>query len=199
MSLLIESIKVVDGQYQNIFYHEQRLNRSLRTLCGVTEYIDLEKFLAGFQQPVNDVLKCRIIYDENEMAVEFIPYQIKTIETLRVVEHDRINYEFKYVNRKTIDRLFGLRRDCDDILIVKRGMVTDSSYCNIVFRKGSQWVTPWSPLLKGTQRQKLIDLGIITEEEIRLKDIGTFDTWKLVNAMMEFNAPEYEMSNIFLK
>lgn len=199
MSLLIESIKVVEGQYQNIFYHEQRMNRSLRTLCGVTDYLDLEKFLSGFRPPPDGIHKCRIVYDENEMAVEFIPYQMKTIQTLKVVEHDRINYEFKYSNRKAIDRLYALRRNCDDILIVKRGMITDSSYCNIVFKRGNQFVTPWSPLLKGTQRQKLIDLAIIAEEEIRLKDIATFDSWKLINAMFEFTAPEYQMSNILIK
>lgn len=199
MSLLIESIKVTNGQYQNLFYHEQRLNKSLRTLCGVTEYTDLEKVLSSYQPPGDGIYKCRIVYDENAMEVEFIPYQMKAIETLKVVEHDRINYEFKYSDRKDFDRLFALRKGCDDILIVKRGMVTDSSYCNIIFRKGNQWVTPWSPLLKGTQRQKLIDSSVIEEDEIRLKDVSSFNAWKLINAMIEFNAPEYEMSNIQLK
>ena len=199
MSLLIETIKVTNGQYQNLFYHEQRMNKALRTLCGVTEYVDLEKFLSKHQPPRDGICKCRIVYDEDAMEVEFTPYQMKVIETLKVVEHDRINYEFKYADRKDIDRLFELRKGCDDILIVKRGMVTDSSYCNIIFRKGDHWVTPWSPLLKGTQRQKLIDSAVVEEDEIRLRDISSFDTWKLVNAMIEFDAPEYEMSNIQLK
>lgn len=196
---MIESIKVTDGEYQNLSYHEQRMNKSLRTLCGVGEHFDLGRFLEKFQHRAEGVFKCRLLYDENSVEAEFLPYEFKTIATLKVVEHDRINYEFKYADRKTINRLFELRRDCDDILIVKRGLVTDSSYCNIVFRRGKDWLTPWSPLLKGTQRQKLIEREIINEEEIRLKDIKTFDAWKLINAMIEFDAPEYGISNIFIK
>ena len=196
MSLLIESIKVKDGQYLNLFYHEQRMNRSLRTLCGSTENIDLEKFLGKYEAPADGIHKCRIVYDDNSMEVEYTPYQMKVIETLQVVEHDRINYEFKYADRRTIDRLFAMRGKCDDILIVKRGIVADTSFCNIVFRRENEWVTPWAPLLKGTQRQKLIDDQIIIEEEIRITDLPAFDSWKLINAMIEFDAPENEISNI---
>lgn len=198
MSLLLESIKLLDGQYCNLFYHEQRMNRSLRMLCGETGHLDLEMFLDNIQRPEEGLYKCRLVYDETCREVEFIPYQAKTIHTLRIVEHDRINYEFKYTNRKTIERLFDLRKNCDDILIVKRGLVTDSSYCNIVFRKGKHWYTPWSALLKGTQRQKLLDRGLIREEEIRVTDIKSFETFKLINAMLEFDGPEVEVSHIVL-
>lgn len=196
MSLLLESIKLQDGEYHNLFYHEQRMNRSLRMLCGVHEHFELEEFLYRIERPETGLYKCRIVYDDNSREVEFLPYEPKTLTTLRIVEHDRINYEFKYCDRKNINRLFDLRRDCDDILIVKRGFVTDSSYCNIVFRRGSRWFTPWSALLKGTQRQKLLERNIIAEEDIRIEDITTFDSFKLINAMIEFEGPEIEVSNI---
>jgi len=112
------------------------------------------------------------------------------------VHHNRISYEFKFQNRKTIDRLFEKREDCDDILIVKGGKVTDSSFANIVFRNGKDWVTPWSPLLKGTMRQKLIETNKIQPEKILEEDIKSFQTFKLINAMMEFDGPEIEVSNI---
>jgi branched-subunit amino acid aminotransferase/4-amino-4-deoxychorismate lyase len=35
-------------------------------------------------------------------------------------------------------------------------MVTDSSFANIVFKRGKKWYTPWAPLLKGTMRSKAI-------------------------------------------
>jgi 4-amino-4-deoxychorismate lyase len=196
MSLLVESIKLVDGKFCNLFYHEQRMLRSLGMLCGVEDDFNLEQFLAGLSTPTNGVYKCRIIYDDLSKQVEFHPYEPKSINTLRIVEHDRISYEFKYVDRKSIDRLFQLRKDCDDILIVKKGLVTDSSYANIVFRKGKEWFTPWSPLLKGTQRQKLIDENKVVPEEIKAEDIRSFDTFKLINAMSEFNNPEIDVKNI---
>jgi 4-amino-4-deoxychorismate lyase len=196
MSLLIESIKLLDGEFQNLFYHEQRMNHSLETLCGVEEPMDLEVFLRKFNPPSKGLFKCRVTYDETTQEIEFIPYVPKPITSLRVVEHDRISYEFKYADRRTIDKLFELRKGCDDVLIVKRGLVTDSSYCNIVFRKGKHWYTPWSALLKGTQRQKLIEWQKITEEEIQLQDVKSFDAFKLINALFEFDGPEIPVDKI---
>jgi 4-amino-4-deoxychorismate lyase len=196
MSLLLESIKLVDGEFRNLFYHEQRMNRALKFLCGVQEYFDLEEFLLSLDLPKKGLYKCRMIYDDVSKDIEFIPYQYKTINSLRVVEHDRVSYEFKYADRKVLNRLFELRKNCDDVLIVKRGLVTDTSYANIVFRRGKHWYTPWSALLKGTMKANLLEQNLIQEEEIRLEDIKTFETFKLINAMWEFDAPEIEVSNI---
>ena len=196
MSLLIESIKLLDGEYRNLFYHEQRMNRSLKILCGLHDFFNLEEFLQNIDRPSDGLYKCRIVYDDESREVEFLRYQPKTINSLRVIENDRISYEFKYLDRKTIDRLYDLRKNCDDILMVKRGLVTDSSYANIVFRKGKHWYTPWSALLKGTMRSALLERNIIQEEEIRLEDIRSFETFKLINALLEFDSPELDVSNI---
>lgn len=196
MSLLIESIKLLDGTFYNLSHHEQRMNRSLKSLCGVHDHVDLEVLLSKVDTPSQGLFKCRIVYDDTSREIEFHPYQYKKIQSLRVVEHDRIHYEFKYTDRKLINRLYELRKNCDDILIVRRGFVTDSSYSNIVFRKNNHWVTPWSALLKGTQRQKLIEHNIIQEDDIRVEDIQTFQSFKLINAMFEFDGDEIDVSNI---
>lgn len=196
MSLLIETIKVVDGKYCNLFYHEQRMIRSLEKLCGVEEDIALEEFLNELDAPQQGVFKCRIVYDDQTKEVEYIPYQVRPVNTLRIVENDRINYEFKYTDRKQIDKLFDQRDGCDDILIIKKGEVTDASYANIVFKRDDEWVTPWSPLLKGTMRQKLIEQNKIIPEKILVEDIPTFKSFKLINAMLEFDSPEIDVSNI---
>ncbi|HEY3404272.1 MAG TPA: aminotransferase class IV [Ohtaekwangia sp.] len=198
MSLLLESIKLKDGEFYNLSYHEHRMNRSLKMLCGNgnEDYLDLEALLSHVDKPVNGFFKCRIVYDESSRDVEFHAYQPKAIQRLRIVEHDRVNYEFKYTDRKQIDRLFELRKDCDDVLIVKRGFITDSSFANIVFKRGKRWYTPWSALLKGTQRQKLLEENQIEEEDIRVEDISSFSSFKLINAMIEFDGPEIDISNI---
>lgn len=198
MSLLIESIKLLDGVFYNLSYHEHRMHRSLQMLCGDSGDVDLESFLNRFKRPTQGLYKCRIEYDEQSKDVEFVPYLPKPINSLRIVEHDRINYEFKYKDRKTIDRLFALRKDCDDVLIVKRGFVTDTSYCNIVFKRKGKWYTPWSALLRGTQRQSLLDRQMIREEDITPEDIKSFETFRLINAMLEFEGPEIDVSHIVL-
>jgi 4-amino-4-deoxychorismate lyase len=196
MSLLIETIKVVDGKFCNLFHHEQRMIRSLEMLCGVEVDIILDEFLQEIKTPQAGIFKCRIIYDDQTKEVEFIPYKIRLVNKLKIVENDRINYEFKYVDRKQIDKLFEEREECDDILIIKKGEVTDASHANIVFKRNNDWITPWSPLLKGTMRQKLIEESKIIPEKILLEDIATFKSFKLINAMLEFDSPEIDVSNI---
>ncbi|HYG01629.1 MAG TPA: aminotransferase class IV [Chryseosolibacter sp.] len=196
MSLLLESIRLEDGKFENLFHHEQRMHRSLQMLCGDNEHFDLEKFLSDLNVPQVGLYKCRIVYDDRTKEVEFLPYVWKNVTTLRLVEHDRVSYEFKFNDRRQIDRLFQLRKECDDILIVKRGIVTDSSFANIAFRRENKWYTPWSPLLKGTYRQKLIDQNLLVPEEIRRQDIYSFDTFRLLNAMWRFDGPELSVSNI---
>lgn len=179
-----------------MFYHERRMNRALKFLCGVQEHFYLEEFLKNIDVPAKGLHKCRIVYDDVSRDVEFIPYQYKTINRLKIIEHDRVSYEFKYADRKILNRLYDLRKDCDDILIVKRGLVTDSSFSNIIFRKGKRWYTPWSSLLKGTMRANLLERNLVEEEEIRVEDITTFDSFKLINAMVEFENPEVDIANI---
>lgn len=196
MSLLLETIKLQDGEFRNLFYHEQRMNHSLKMLCGIQDSFNLEEFLRNIDRPGKGLYKCRITYDDQSKEIEFLPYEAKTINRLRLVEHDRISYEYKYLDRKSINRLYDLRKDCDDVLIVKRGLVTDSSYANIVFRRGKRWFTPWSALLKGTMRVNLLERNKIQEEEIRVEDIRSFESFKLINAMLEFDSPETDISGI---
>jgi len=196
MSLLFESIKLKNGEYSNLFYHEQRMNRSLTALSGLQANIDLGEILRNVKTPEQGLYKCRILYDDRSRKIEFVPYEVRPVRMLRIVEDDGISYEYKYNDRMAINRLFELRENCDDILIVKGGMVTDSSIANIVFKRDKKWFTPWAPLLKGTMRSKLLELNLVQEEEIRLKEIYNFESFKLINAMLEFESGELDVSNI---
>lgn len=196
MCRLIESIKLVDGKFHNLFYHEQRMQRSLEKLYGRSETVDLEKFLSAQAYPRNGLYKCRIVYDDVSRDTTFAPYTPREIRRIRIVEEDHIAYEFKFLDRQAIDRLFDQRGECDDVLIIRRGKVTDCSFSNIVFRRGREWFTPVSPLLKGTMRQQLLEKNKIREREILKSDIRSFDTFKIINAMLEFESPEIEVSDI---
>lgn len=196
MFRLIESIKFLDGEFLNLFYHEQRMAHAMKTLYGITQKFPLEKRLAQYAPRQQGLFKCRIVYDDKAHEITFTTYTPKTIRRIKVVVDEEITYEFKYEDRQQIDRSFALRGECDDILIVKGGLVTDCSFSNIVFRKGKAWFTPASALLKGTMRQNLIDKNVIQVREIQNKDIPTFETFKLINAMLEFDGPEIVVSDI---
>lgn len=196
MSLLIESIKLKDGVFHNLFYHEQRMMHALQDLCGYDEDFNLEEFLAHFNFPKTGLFKCRIAYDESTKEVEFLPYTFRILKSLKLVEHDRIRYDYKYTDRKTIEKLYEQKGACDDVLIVRKGLITDTSYANIALRRGPHWYTPWSPLLKGTQRQKLIEENKIITEDIAVEDLPSFDAYKPINALMEFDHEEVSIQNI---
>jgi 4-amino-4-deoxychorismate lyase len=198
MCRLIESIKFLNGKFCNLRYHELRMKSALQNVFGADRDINLEKILRNHPVPAAGLFKCRILYDDQSTEISVKPYEPRVIHSLKVVEHNSISYAFKYEDRRTIDGLYQLRGNCDDILIIKNGLVTDSSYSNVVFARGREWVTPQSVLLKGTMRQKLIEDKQISEEQITVNDIGSFDKCKLINAMFAFDGPEIEVSRIVL-
>ena len=81
--------------------------------------------------------------------------------------------------------LYALRGDCDDIIIVRKGLLTDTSYANIAFWDGHRWITPAEPLLAGTCRARLLDEGWLVEGAIRSKDLPGFSRIRIFNAMMD--------------
>ena len=196
MSRLIESIKLLDGRFSNLSYHEQRMTRSLKELFQGERQINLSSILENLDYPKNGFYKCRILYDNNTRHIEFIPYTLKPISSLKVVVCDTILYDHKYSDRNSIHQLMLQKKECDDILIVKNGLVTDSSYANIVFKNGVSWYTPDQCLLKGTMRESLLDAGLIEVQPMKVTDIVKFKKFKLINAMLGFDGAEYDISNI---
>jgi len=81
------------------------------------------------------LVKCRIVYSNDIQEITYTPYQPKSIKSLKLVEDNTIDYHCKYLDRNHINELYTQRGNCDDIIIVKNGMLTDSSYSNIALRK----------------------------------------------------------------
>lgn len=196
MSQLIESIKLLDGRFNSLRYHEQRMAYSLKELYGVSDQINLLQFLDTLNHPLKGFYKCRILYDNHTKGVAFIPYTLKPVSSLKLVVSDTILYDHKYSDRSTIDQLMQKKDECDDILIVKNGWVTDCSYANIVLKSGNKWYTPHTYLLKGTVRESLLDAGEIEALPIKVSDIKKFEKFKLINAMVGFEGAECDISNI---
>jgi len=199
MSLLVETLKVVDGSIMNISYHNDRMIRSLYMIYGIRTVQTLANIINIPESAGKGVFKCRVTYDDKNFQVEFLPYSLRSVNSLRLVQSDDICYPYKYIDRTKINRLFDLRGDCDDIIIIKNGMVTDSSYANVVFRDNEgNWVTPSSYLLPGTKRSSLLHEGVITETTIGYRDIKKYSEAKLINSMIEIdNTPGIPVENIF--
>jgi 4-amino-4-deoxychorismate lyase len=71
-----------------------------------------------------------------------------------------------------------------EIIIVKSGYITDSSFSNLVFEKSGYLHTPETPLLAGVQRENLLNQGIITPKKINLKTVHEYENIYLINALL---------------
>lgn len=187
MFQLFEVIKIQNRQLQNINYHNDRLNKSRFIAFGINESIKLENQITIPPNLDNQIYKCRVIYGDKIEKIEFESYQPRIINSLKIIHHNTIDYSIKYHDRKIINKLFGQRGNCDDILIIKNKFVTDISYANIVFWDGSKWLTPSTPLLPGTKRQRLIDEKKIIEKEIKINDLHSFEKARIINAMIDLD------------
>ncbi|HAQ19435.1 MAG TPA: hypothetical protein DCR40_09425 [Prolixibacteraceae bacterium] len=198
MSLLVESLKLKDGFICNLEYHQNRLNRSMDELFPGKKHIDLSKEIIIPENFKKGPFKIRVLYTHTVENIEMESYLFRNIQSLKIVHHESIDYHLKYSDRQILQELFALRGDCDDIIIIKNGLVTDSFAANLLFFDGEKWITPETPLLKGTKRQFLLDHGIISEMGIREKDIRNFQKVGLVNAMIDFDEmPVIPVNQIF--
>lgn len=186
MSPLVESIKLKDGKLFNLGYHQTRMNGALAELFPEATVIDLASVISIPENCMSGTFKVRVLYGPTIETIEIEPYQFRTIQSLKVVHHESIDYHLKYTDRQILQHLFVQRDNADDIVIVKNGLVTDAFAANLIFFDGQKWVTPNTPLLKGTQRQYSLDQGIISETEIKKSDISSFQKVGLINAMVSF-------------
>lgn len=86
--------------------------------------------------------------------------------------------------------------EADDICIVRDGLLTDASICNIALWNGSQWITPASPLLPGTMRASLLDTTKIIPGDIRPDDLLDYSRIRLFNAMIGFGEVELNLNDV---
>ena len=184
---MFESIKIVDGVPQHLDLHTARINRSRRILFGSEDIIDCENILAGYRIPRAGIYKCRFMYGRTPGDVEFIPYRQRHISSLVLVRDDAIRYDHKYTDRSSLER-YSTGNENEEACIVQNGLITDTTYTNLVFTDGREWITPSTPLLRGIQREYLLSIGAIREAPLKPEDLGRFSEAILINAMMDLRS-----------
>jgi len=179
---LLETIKCKDGEVFHLPYHQQRFDRSRKALFGIFPSLDLSTLI---QPPKQGLFRCRILYDISIHSIEYIPYEEKIITSLKIIA-STIDYDFKYANRKALNHLKETQQEADDILIEKKGYLTDTSIANIAFFTGTEWHTPKNPLLHGTMRDYYIEQGYLKTKAIKKEDLKFYTQVALMNAMIGF-------------
>ena len=196
MCRLLETIKIDDGHPCNLEHHNERMNAVRFALFGRTDYIDLGGIITVPSDCRQGIFKCRVVYAQDIITIGFERYARRIIKSLKIVRDDHIDYSYKYEERECINRLLRQREGCDDILIVKKDLVTDTSFSNIAFHDGHRWITPSEPLLKGTKMALLLSEGTIEQGSISVDDLHRFSRASLINAMLELEDSVIETAGI---
>lgn len=184
----IETICIEGGQIHNLFYHNLRMNTTRREVLGCSDVVDLADFIQPI--PYQERTKCRIEYRAEVEKVEYMPYTLRPVRSLKLITCDTFAYHYKSTDRSRLNLLLGQKGNSDDILIVRNGLLTDTSICNVALWNGSRWTTPATPLLEGTMRSSLIAQGEIYPADIYQKDLPDYSSIRLFNALISFGEIE---------
>lgn len=194
---LFETLCVIDGEILNAEYHIRRFRFAYEKYYAHSPNYELLSGIAIPSEYSVGKVKLRIDYNESASRAVFSHYKARTINKLKLIHCDTIDYSLKYADRNELEALASQKGDADEVLIVKNAEISDTSFSNIVFRRGEEWITPLNPLLIGTCRQRLIEEGIIYTKSIKVDDLSKYDGFKLINAMNDiFESPELPISHI---
>lgn len=181
--MFLETIYIRNGVVQNLQGHIQRMKETAAhfdftapALPEIAESIPLDL--------KNEKVKCRLLYRDKIFEIQFEKYLPKPVHKLKLVEAAP-DYSFKFADRQVLNEFLAHKGDCDEILIVRDGFITDSSYSNVVFRKNNEFYTPSTYLLNGTKRQKLLREKKIKEMEITVRNVFEFEELFFINAMLD--------------
>ncbi len=198
MCLLLETIKLQNGVLENLCYHNLRMNAAREELFRTAGSIRIEEEIRIPPEFMAGVFRCRIFYKRSIEQVEFLPHASRIFNRLKIVHHDSIDYHLKFADRTLLNELFAFRGKADEIIIIKNGLVTDCTIGNLVFYDGKEWVTPDTPLLKGTRRQALLEQHRIRERQITASDLPRFDRTGIINSFYDLDdMPVILQQNIF--
>jgi 4-amino-4-deoxychorismate lyase len=183
---LLESIRIENGEIQLFSLHQKRMQKSLQSMGKkmgflLSECVSIHKF------DKHNIYKLRIAYNHTHFQSEIIKYYPKGIKSVQLVKDDNIEYELKYSNRTIIEKLYHKKQNADEIIIVKNGEITDSSFANIIFFDGKEWHTPKTPLLKGVMREHLLSQEKIKKKSITTQKLTQYKTFMFINALLPFD------------
>lgn len=183
--IFLETIKIENGFISNLNLHNQRLSETAYTHYKTKPVLNIN--INSIPENLkNKKIKCRVLYAEDIVSIEFHAYQPKQIKSLQIVHDDNISYKFKYADRNYLSALLEKRKDSDEIIIVQNGKITDSSYSNLVFESNDgQLFTPKTYLLNGIKRKFLLQKSIILEKDISIDDLHLYKKVFFINAMLD--------------
>ncbi len=182
---LIETV-LFDKKLKNFDLHIKRAKKSsqyFKWKFDEKEWQTLNKKL----KTVNEKFRIRITYNQSGIQnIETFPVTKRTFNKFKVIKFNK-NYFLKKKNRNSFSILnSAFSADFDELILLKNGLVTDTTISNLAFFDGKEWLTPKYPLLKGTKREELLQKRLIKEANIHGYDLKYFKKMAMINAILGF-------------
>ncbi|WP_457563908.1 aminotransferase class IV [Caminibacter pacificus] len=189
---LIETMLVTNRNIQNFELHIDRVKRSCEYLKWKFDIQEWKSIKDKF--PYNESIRLRVTYNQKGIRdLELFKIQKREFKTFKVVEID-FDYFLKKKKRKNFETLKKRYPKFDEFILIKNGLVTDTTISNLAFFTGNEWITPKFPLLKGTKREELLKKGLLKEENIKKSDLKYFKKIAMINAILGFfEIDEYDI------
>jgi len=177
--------------------HLRRLSRSAAYFGFPLRIDDLRRHLQRLEVSMSDMAhRVRVLLSRTgEWNVEAHPLAAESRDEPLVVGlaqrpvlstdvflHHKTTHRCAYEEAK-------LGRPYDDVILFnERGEITESTFANIVIKRGSELITPLltSGLLNGVFRQKLVDEGLIKEDIIYVKEFCESHNIFLINSVRKW-------------
>ncbi len=172
----IETILITD-KIENIDLHNKRFNKTRYDFFNADES-DLRNYI--------DIIpnkRVRVVYDKKIRKIEYFDIKKRKFKKFKIVSSN-IDYSYKFADRNALNALKDDKYD--EVIIIKNNLVTDTTISNLAFFDGKKWLTPKTPLLKGTKREELIQKDFLIEKDIHLNELKNFQKLAMLNAIIGF-------------
>jgi 4-amino-4-deoxychorismate lyase len=194
---LFETIAVEHFEPQRLHYHQQRMDESFLRYFHRENPFQLSALFRPETVDSDGLLKWKVEYGLQGLNSTIEPYFPRTIRRVKLVEIDPdFDYSMKFSDRAYFDMLKNQNPGYDELILLKNGELTDSTFSNLILEAVSdgKWYTPSTPLLNGTQRQHLIDTSKVIPIPISIGQLSEYSKIYFVNAMLSLpDAPGIEI------
>lgn len=185
-SVLFETIKIENGKIFNLELHQNRVDRSYKEHFLTESRFKLKDILTNI--PKSGLYRAKVEYNSREVTnFSYYIYSAKNIKTIKVVEVDKLDYSYKYLDRSQLIYIKNKFKEYDEVLITQDGFIKDTTIANVALYKDKCWFTPKVPLFRGIQRENMLILSEIKQKNIHYGELTDYTKIAILNAMVEFN------------
>lgn len=184
------TIKVVDGKAENIKYHYDRVNESLKYFNFNKIDLDIDKIALKLGLKENHRLKIIIFKDLDKISYIAIPGELpKPVDSMELKVNDFIRGNDSIFSYKSLNYYNNLKNS-HTIFKDHKDRLLETGIGNLFFVFGREVYTPFGdlPILNGTYRNFLLDEEVfgnipIYQGEIFYKDLKECDEVFVTNSL----------------